>query len=379
MRSNLLWLLVVVVMLWVAVGIVSLIVTPPVVDAQTVDLQREVFVGTEAARVVSVPYYHLPPLPEPDFAWGMYFDFNRIPEDLRTDEYVRLCMCQMAAAGLNTVTIYGDAETAARHLQIAVDEGLVATQPVMLLGCGPQGVPQDAPVELVGYGPDEPRVEDAAQVAASVAAWHEVGLRCATAIKPDALAGGLALDVWIVNARGLDERAVREGHELWMYECRFRGTNRALHRYWTGLYAYAMHRRFDVQAQWTWGYLHDDDSRFREGREGTWRWEGSGRYEHALPGPNGPIGTVGLDGMTEGIRDFAILKALEEAGGGKGWLDALVARVEPHFWQGVTPACTSPLEYANMWDVHDAAVPLIDVEAEVATATRLLLAERAGY
>lgn len=379
MRSNLLWLLVVVIALWVAVGIVSLIVTPPVAGAQTVDLQREVFVGTEAARVVSVPYYHLPPLPAPDFAWGMYFDFNRIPEDLRTDDYVRLCMRQMAAAGMNTVTLYGDAQTASRHLQIALEEGLVATQPVMLLGCGPQGVPQSAPVELIGYGPDEPPVEAAAQVAESVAAWNAVGLRCATAIKPDALAGGSALDVWIVNARGLDERAVREGHDLWMYECRFRGTNQLLHRYWTGLYSYAMHRRFGVKACWTWGYLHDDDSRFREGREGTWRFDTIGRYEHALCGPEGPLGTVGLDGMREGVQDFAILEALEEAGGAKGWLDALVARVPSHFWQGMEQPATSPLEFANMWDLHDTATPAIDVGAEMATATRLLLAERAGY
>lgn len=45
----------------------------------------------------------------------------------------------------------------------------------------------------------------------------------------------------------------------------------------------------------------------------------------------------------------------------------------------MTEPCSSPLEFANMWDVHDTAVPAIDVEAEVATATRLLLAERAGY
>jgi hypothetical protein len=77
-----------------------------------------------------------------------------------------------------------------------------------------------------------------------------------------------ALDVWIVNARGLGAACERKGKDLWMYECRFRGTNAPLHRYWTGLYAYAMHRRFDVRACWTWGYLHDDDSRFREGREG---------------------------------------------------------------------------------------------------------------
>lgn len=349
--------------------------------AQTYEVTREVWTGTEAAAVVSVPYYHLPPLPEPDFGWGFYFDEGRIPADLRSDAYVRLCMRQMARAGLNTVTLYGDRTRAAVGLRIALEEGLVATQPVMLLGCGPEGpaeVPEGAP-ELVGYGPDEPPVEAAADVAASVAAWNAAGYRCASAIKADALAGGSALDIWIVNARGLDERAVRAGHELWMYECRFRGTNALLHRYWTGVYAYAMHRRFDVRACWTWGYLHDDDSRFRYGREGTWRWDTIGRYEHALCAPEGPLGTVGLDGMAQGIADFKLLHALEECGGGKGWLDALVARVPSHFWEGVTPGCTSPLEWANMWDAHDTAVPVVDVEREIRTATRLLLAEKAGY
>jgi len=362
-------------------SVLVMLLTAMAASAQTYELTREVWTGTEAAEVVSVPFYHLPPLPEPDFAWGFYFDEGRIPEDLRTDAYVRLCMRQMAAAGMNTVTLYGDASRAAQGLTIAMEEGLVATQPVMLLGCGPAGparVPEGAP-ELVGYGPDEPRVEDAEAVAASVAAWNVAGYRCATAIKPDALAGGASLDIWIVNARGLGEHCVRPGHELWMYECRFRGTNAPLHRYWTGLYAYAMHRRYDVRACWTWGYLHDDDSRFRYGREGTWRWDTIGRYEHALCAPEGPLGTVGLDGMAQGVLDFRILHALEEAGGAKGWLDALVARVPSEFWRGVEPRSTSPLQFANMWDVHDTATPVIDVEAEIRTATRLLLAEKAGY
>ncbi len=70
--------------------------------------------------------------------------------------------------------------------------------------------------------------------------------------------------------------------------------------------------------------------------------------------------------------------ALDECGGGKGWLDALIARVPSAFWEG-TVAGEVPLTRPNMWDLHDTAEPAIDVAAEMRTAVRLLLAEKAGY
>jgi hypothetical protein len=331
--------------------------------------------------LVAVPYYHLPPLPEPDFAWGFYFDYNRLPEKYRTDDYVRLCMRQMAQAGMNTVTLYGAPDVAARHLRIAIGEGLVGKQPVMVLGAGPAGskllqVANGAP-ELIGYGPDEPKPEDAASVAESVAGWHKVGLRCATAIKAESLnAAGAPLDIWIINARGLDEKCLREGRDLWMYECRFRGTNYDLHRYWTGIYSYAMHRRYGVKACWTWGYVHDPNSEFHIANEGRWAWRELGLYEHALPGPEGPIGTVGLDGMAAGVADFKVLAALE--GSADEFLDVVAASVESHFWAG-TSAKQVPLSKPDMWDLHDTAVPLVNVDRIMRSAVRLLLATKAGY
>ena len=62
----------------------------------------------------------------------------------------------------------------------------------------------------------------------------------------------------------------------------------------------------------------------------------------------------------------------------QGWLDALVARVPSAFWEG-TVAGEVPLTRPNMWDLHDTAEPVIDVAAEMRTAVRLLLAEKAGY
>jgi hypothetical protein len=343
---------------------------------------RLLWPGRPQEAVAFVPYYHLPQLPEPDFGWGFYFDYNRIPEHLRTDAYVRKCMRQMAKAGFNTVTLYGDKSTITRHAHIAYEESLIGTQPVLCLGDLPDAVVQDPPIkwpEFVGYGPDEPGPEQSEAVRESVAAWHTRGVRCATAVK---YAAGISyvqpLDIWILNARNLYDGVIREGKDLWLYECRFRGTNQRLHRYWTGIYAYAMHARFGVKALWTWGYLHDADSELVIGSEGTWRWHNSGRYEHALPGPDGPIGTVGLDGMAEGIEDFKVLHALEETGDAKKWLEHLTLSVKPEFWKGTT-VWDNPLSKPDMWDDHDTAQPLVDVEEIMQTAVHLLLDAKAGY
>jgi hypothetical protein len=343
--------------------------------APAVSVLREVGVETGQGRVVEVPYWHVPlsSLPEPDFAWGMYFDHNRIPPEYKSEEYVKKCLAQMAGLGFNTCTFYGDAATVQRHLALASEVGLLSEQPVLILGEAPIATDHAVP-ELVGYGPDEPRPEDGPAVRAAVKRWHEMGKRCAAAVKVESISAASALDVWIINARGLSADCERKGKDLWMYECRFRGTNYDLHRYWTGLYSFAMHKRHGVKQCWTWGYLHDADSMFRIGREGTWRFDVSGRYEHAIAGPEGPIGSVGLDGMAAGIEDFKVLNAL----GACAWVDALIARVPSAFWEG-TVAGEVPLRRPNMWDLHDTAEPVIDVAAEMRTATKLLLAEKAGY
>lgn len=347
--------------------------------APAVSILTEVGVETGQPQLCEVPFYHLPMeyLPEPDFAWGMYFDHNRIPEEYKSEEYVLRCFAHMARLGFNTCAYYGDAATVGRHLRLASEVGLLTDQPVLILGEAPLETTFAVP-ELVGYGPDEPRPEDGPAVSAAVKRWHALGKRCAAAVKVESLGAAKALDVWIVNARGLSADCERKGKDLWMYECRFRGTNYDLHRYWTGVYSFAMHKRHGVKQCWTWGYLHDADSMFRIGREGTWRFDLSGRYEHAIAGPDGPIGSVGLDGMAAGIEDFRVLNALGAAGGGKGWLDALLTRVPSAFWAG-TAAGAVPLTKPNMWDLHDAAVPVVNVEAEMRTAVKLLVAEKRGY
>ncbi len=344
-----------------------------------VAILTQAYVETGQPELREVEYYHVPVglLPEPDFAWGLYFDHNRIPEAYKSDDYVAASFAQMADLGFNTCTYYGDADTVGRHLALAAACDLLTDAPVMILGQLPEVVPDSYP-ELVGYGPDEPRPEDGPAVSAAVGRWHEMGKRCAAAVKVESLKASEALDIWIVNARGLGPECVREGHDLWMYECRFRGTNFDLHRYWTGLYSYAMHKRFGVKQCWTWGYLHDSDSMFRVGREGTWRFDLSGRYEHAIAGPDGPIGSVGLDGMAAGIVDFRILNALDKSGGGKGWLPRLLDRVPSRFWEG-TDTGQVPLSRPNMWDLHDAAKPFCDLDAEMRTAVKLLMVAKAGY
>ncbi len=351
------------------------------VSAQWAETRR-VFAGQPDERTISVPYY-MPFAAEPDMGWGFYYDWGRLPQEYRTPEYQRLCMRHMASIGLNTLTIYGwwggkNLDDVHMQLRLAKEEGL-AKRPVLILPCGePRDIvanlhlPPDGP-EIIGYGPDEPgdTDKDAKNISDSVASWHEVKMRVATAISADhAVKVGDPLDIWIVQTANIGNLPPTK-KELWAYSCEFRGTNALLHRYLMGAYAYALHRRLGVKALFLWAYVNDAKSGVFREADGTIRWNPLRVNEHALPGPDGPITTVGMDGMREGIIDFKLLHELERRGGNDEWLNNLVKEIPLNFWDG-TDSPKGPEGSSYYWDVPDTATPRLDVGKMREETCRLL-------
>lgn len=342
---------------------------------------RDVFRGTDAERTADVPYYY-PYTEGPDFGWGFFYDYGRLPATYRTAEYQRKCFRQMAAIGMNTTTIYGwhggqDLADVELQLTLAKEEGL-GERPIPILVCASPAdvqanlhVPSGSP-ELIGYGRDEPPdTEEAAEtVAKKSAEWHAVGMRTGSAISPDhANRVGGAMDILILHTPSLGSYVPDGKHELWAYNCQLRGTNAPLHRYVMGLYALAAHRRLGVKAMFLWSYVHNEDSGVFLNDDGSIRWWGLRVYEHALPGPNGPLPTVGLDGIREGIVDFKILDEAGRKAGNEGWLDDLVSSVPLDMWMG-TDHPGGPAESSYFWDVPDLAKPNFDLDAIRAEACR---------
>jgi len=344
---------------------------------------RKAFVGSPQERTIQVPFY-MPYCAEPDFGWGMYYDHGRIPAVYRNAAYQRKCMVQMAAAGLNTLTIYGwwgekNVDDVNLQMALAQETGL-ARRPVMILPCGdprklvpllkvPAGFP-----EVVGYGPDEPAntPEAGKQVADSAAQWHEAGLRVVTAISADSAKGiGGPLDIWTIHVPKLGEVKPDGKHELWAYDCQQRGTNFVLHRYEAGLYSFSAHRRIGLKAMFWWAYFNDANSGVFLNDDGSIKWNALRVNDHALAGPDGPITTVGMKGINEGIDDFKILHEVERRGGNEAWLDKLCASVPLNFWDG-TDMPKGPETSKYWWDACDVAKPQFDLDAIRSEACRLL-------
>ena len=57
-----------------------------------------------------------------------------------------------------------------------------------------------------------------------------------------------------------------------------------------------------------WALSHDNQSRVTP----DGRWLLNGACEHTLDCPAGPMSTVGLEGMSDGILDYRILRRLED-------------------------------------------------------------------
>lgn len=322
-------------------------------------------------------------LPASDVGYGFYTDSIRYPT--QGIEAERAYMADMAAHGMNTFTPYARelgpkpwdyAKCLADRVNVAAEVGLADVRfPLVVLALEPKDINR-APAfatcewpELVGYNYDEPAVEKGPEVAEYAARWHDVGRRTGTAIEAHiAKQIGAALDVWILHMDGMSAEAVQiardAGKSRWMYNCALRGSNAALHRYWTGVYTWAMAPEVCL----TWTYCHDPASRILP--DGTWNLLRV--YDTATCDRDGkPLPTVALEGMQEGIIDSRLLQELARRSTpeGNAYLDSLRAQVDWGFW---------PLgrgrDYSTsyVWDVPDTAVPPVDMVAMRGEVLRLL-------
>lgn len=279
--------------------------------------------GADGGSEATVNLRVFPPVPSSDAGFGFYTDFGRYGLEYRGDKWDRMRYELCRDHGLNTFTPYGNygGDAAPRRVRQQILQaksvGFLGDFPVFFLsGGGDQhaldliGTAKDLGVpELLGENSDEPGAGSGEVVAANTAKWNALGLRSATAIFgqhalqfPDN-----ALDVWIVHMDTLSEtvkaECARRGKELWAYNCKLRGTNPSLHRYQTGLWML----RVKPKVLLLWALSHDNKSRVTP--EG--RWLLNGACEHTLDCPSGPMSTVGLEGMSDGILDYRILRRLE--------------------------------------------------------------------
>lgn len=311
-------------------------------------------------------------LPLSKIAYGLYADGQRYPD--REPDYFR----DMARHGMNTVGLYaykipakGDvpakdyAEATSWYIDTAIDQGLADLSiPLICLVVPPWDVAEarkyakhDKWPELIGYNIDEPPLTMKDKLAEYAKEWQSRGFRTGTAI--DGLTAaeiGDPLDVWILGVTSLTPAALALAKERnkgpWVYNSYIRGSNAPLHRYYTGVYVWAL----EAKGCLTWAYSHDPESHIMP--DGVWHINQI--YDVSTFDRDGhPIPTVALEGMSDGIIDSRLLQDLERMNTpeGNAYLEELRKKVDVGFW---------PLgrnrEYSKyVWDIPDMAVPPIDM------------------
>jgi hypothetical protein len=181
---------------------------------------------------------------------------------------------------------------------------------------------------------------------------------------PSALTFGNLHDVWIVLAGQITPELVRESErqqaELWSYSERLRITNLRANRYYAGLYSWGL----ELKGNTAYSYGHyvfqpkagegavDPVWLPEHGRESLGMVNG-----FALPGPNGPIPGIGLEGRREGIDDYRYLQLLEArlsptdstsqvAREARRWLDGLKQQLRAEANRGVFAS-----GYQHLWEL----------------------------
>lgn len=283
-------------------------------------------------------------LPAP-IAFGVYYGLGRVPEPYRAKRYQRLYYEDMKAHGMTSVTTYNYPDLIAEHGQervafeqpprdlrgaLSLDEEMALIQETKLIGAhvpllylgnfqGPaertriQAIRQHQKErgwpEFLFYVSDEPGSPERLEAARKQLAAHaEVGnVRTVTAAVPIEELGRL-YDVWIQSV-GMDEgtrqKAAQWHKELWAYDCQLHGATPQHDRYLAGLYAW----RWRLRGLFQWAYTHFADRLVTEG--GEWKNTDDWQYGYVVPGPDGPIPTLGWEGRREGIDDYRYFHTLE--------------------------------------------------------------------
>ena len=283
-----------------------------------------------------------------------YFEYfpAHLPQYAKTKEYQRKIFEDMRAHGMTTATAYQypylksdgtwinlDTELGFRNtLQNLKRAGLPqGDRPLVWIGTAQNGddriytkvlgdVKKAHGPDLLLYVVDEPDTPERQQTARAVMAkidafrqaHPEWKVRTVTAIgDKGAAAVGELYDVWIYAAHAVTptaaERACHAGKELWSYICNLCAVDAVNHRYYYGYWAWAA----GVKGCANWAYA---DPHFHTRYDNKLDWdtlaEHQGEYIPyyclAMPGPDGPVPTIGWEAVREGIDDYRYLLTLRK-------------------------------------------------------------------
>jgi hypothetical protein len=166
--------------------------------------------------------------------------------------------------------------------------------------------------EFLYYMIDEPGEEKRNAAARSIyeRIYRNLPVRTVTALGPLGIDRvGDLYRVWIASWGDLSDELIRQAQErqreLWTYECWSMAQLPEMARYYAGFWSY----RCGVKGNGDWVYIST-----AQGREGPVypRLDEQGQLLHTdnwvfgyvLPGPQGPVDTIGLELRREGIDDF---------------------------------------------------------------------------
>ena len=268
-------------------------------------------------------------IPPADIPFGMFYDFKRIAEEYRGPDFQDKYFKDMAEHGMTTSVInWFKSEDRIWQYKLMQKHGMdrfpvvlisrfewwkdpsVVSRPLVR-----PNIPEDSRLLFDGskfmmYGQDEPKAVSALPILDyERKRANHLGMKYITAMSYETPRSFYKhLDVWMIEVHVASTPVVREyarrhGAPVWLYVT-IRGTGAKLQRYCSGLYTWAV----GGKGLFRWAYVHTADSHVRP--DGVWNefmWFG-----HVLPSPDGPISTIGWEGVREGVLDYRILRALEE-------------------------------------------------------------------
>ena len=307
-------------------------------------------------------------LPAPRAAFLVYHHELYIPDPFLTPALRRAYYRDMVAHGMNTVTIYNNADVDGRtvdfthNMGYAADDprhayGLEATmrmiresglcadgQPVLWLtsrfgekGYSWGGTPEPALKAMLRewqqrkwpeplfYATDEPggtgpRAAAARELLTRIKSWG-LPIRTTTAgLEPEAL--GKYFDVWIQGEGGVSQKSVQLARQLdaevWTYTCHGVHQNmpfpRALYGFWAA--------RTGVKGVASWAYY--DNRQWTADARGDVSGDPATRLSQVCVSPNGPIPTIAWEAIREGVDDYRYLQFLQDL---MGQAERLVAQL----------------------------------------------------
>jgi len=294
-------------------------------------------------------------LPRPDIAFGMYFIYpKKIAKDYRGAQYERMYYEDMAAHGMNSVTVasptlwdnegrFNNESELTEKFNMMTEAGLLdGTQPVMHLNCpwdAEKLRPKAAQIlaelrqleqrydwpHILVYGYDEPRANYEA-ISEIMRPWVEAGCEFITAMHiteaVEALAPSFAVTMPISVAmhQYIKDFVEEAGSELWTYDCLTHGFSPVYSRCYAGLFSW----NAGVKGNFIWAYTHSHSDYYTVRSNGSVYIGLSDdrpdavtvtqlSFTKAVPGAEGPIPTIGWEARREGVDDYRYLQLLRDA------------------------------------------------------------------